>query len=180
MIIQHRQRSHRRLPSFGSLEIHVPQLVGRCPLKPLHRDCLPVLFPHQLVAQKNPMHRTGPHLDPFLTHSLLDLACSPIRPLPPPLVPSLLQSSHRSHGTQPRFPAVLLQPRQPLFPIPLQPHIPRGSRNLKLSTQLRQGLLSPTRRHHEAYSLLPDLFHSPRHPFPLSEGFFLRPSRAEV
>src|SRR5437899_7137788 len=173
-------RSHRLIPSFRPLEIHLPQLVGRCPLKSLHRHCLPVLLPHQLVAQKNPMHRTSSHLDPFLAHPLLDLACSPIRPPAAQLDHSLLQGSRRLHRTQPRFPAVLLQPRQPLLPIPSQPHIPFGARYLKLSTQPSQGFLSPTRRHHEAYSLLPDLFHSPSHPSPLFRGFFPSPLAAEV
>jgi len=63
MIVEHRQRSHWVRPSFGTLEVHLPQFVGQSALKALRCRCAPFLLTHQIVTHKNAMDRVTRQLD---------------------------------------------------------------------------------------------------------------------
>jgi len=65
MIVEHRQRTDRLRPSFSSLEIHLPQLIGLLALKALLGSRVLVYLFHQIVTQQNAMDRVPCQLNAF-------------------------------------------------------------------------------------------------------------------
>ena len=65
MIVEHRQRIDRLRPSFSSLEIHLPQLIGLLALKALLGSRVLVYLFHQIVTQQNAMDRVPCQLNAF-------------------------------------------------------------------------------------------------------------------
>ncbi len=79
VVVDHRQRTGRRIPTLRALEVHLPQLVGTGAFKALSRYIVPVRRMDQIVPQQNAMNRAAGQYHPLALQQNSQLARTPVR-----------------------------------------------------------------------------------------------------
>ncbi len=139
VVVEHRQRPDRRVPALGTLEVHLPQLVGLRPLEAL-RQLVPVRSDRAPDRCRNRMRWIGAaRQSPRLRAATTPAACA----LPSRDSAAAARLTCRSNsaavrrGLCLRTPAAFRDARDPCFLIPLQPQASGRTRYPELLTQRR-------------------------------------------
>src|SRR5271170_815620 len=121
VVIQYRERSDRLVPRLRSLEIHLPQLVGRGSLEASLCRTMPVMLVHQLAAKQDAMNGARRQLNATRTQQYLKLARAPVGIAQAQLDHPLFQLRRRLPGTVQRPPTAFGNRFDSAGTIPLDP-----------------------------------------------------------